>query len=187
MKKLILHIYDWLSARKGLAISLMAFLLGLGTLSALRMHYEEDISAFLPQSAESKRYSEVYNRLGQDRMAVFFESETEDPDRVMDAMTAFGDLWAEADTAALVPDLQVSADAGAVEEVFGFIRSNWPYFLTEADYARMDSLLAVPGYVEARMADNERSFYSMGSSFTSNTFAATRWACSPRSCSGWKR
>ena len=94
MKKLVLHIYDWLSARKGLAISLMAFLLGLGTLSALRMHYEEDISAFLPQSAESKRYSEVYNRLGQDRMAVFFESETEDPDRVMDAMTAFGDLWA---------------------------------------------------------------------------------------------
>ena len=167
MKKLVLHIYDWLSARKGLAISLMAFLLGLCTLSALRMHYEEDISAFLPQSAESKRYSEVYNRLGQDRMAVFFESGTEDPDRVMDAMTAFGDLWAEADTAALVPDLQVSADAGAVEEVFGFIRSNWPYFLTEADYARMDSLLAVPGYVEARMAENERSFYSMGSSFTS--------------------
>ena len=141
--------------------------LGLCTLSALRMHYEEDISAFLPQSEESKRYSDVYNRLGQDRMAVFFESETEDPDRVMDAMTAFGDLWAEADTAALVPDLQVSADAGAVEEVFGFIRTHWPYFLTEADYARMDSLLAVPGYVEERMAENERSFYSMGSSFTS--------------------
>ena len=167
MKKLVLHIYDWLSARKGLAITLMGVLLGLCTLSALRMHYEEDISAFLPQSEESKRYSDVYNRLGQDRMAVFFESETEDPDRVMDAMTAFGDLWAEADTAALVPDLQVSADAGAVEEVFGFIRTHWPYFLTEADYARMDSLLAVPGYVEERMAENERSFYSMGSSFTS--------------------
>ena len=62
MKKLVLHIYDWLSARKGLAIFLMAFLLGLCTLSALRMHYEEDISAFLPQSEESKRYSDVYNR-----------------------------------------------------------------------------------------------------------------------------
>ena len=167
MKKLVLHIYDWLSARKGLAITLMGVLLGLCTLSALRMHYEEDISAFLPQSEESKRYSDVYNRLGQDRMAVFFESETEDPDRVMDAMTAFGDLWAEADTAALVPDLQVAADAGAVEEVFGFIRTHWPYFLTDADYARMDSLLAVPGYVEERMAENQRSFYSMGSSFTS--------------------
>ena len=69
--------------------------------------------------------------------------------------------------ATLSPDLQVSADAGAVEEVFGFIRSHWPYFLTEADYARMDSLLAIPGYVEERMAENERSFYSMGSSFTS--------------------
>ena len=167
MKKLVLHIYDWLSARKGLAIFLMAVLLGLCTQSALRMHYEEDISAFLPQSAESKRYSDVYNRLGQDRMAVFFESDEEDPDRVMDAMTAFGEVWADADTAGLVPDLQVSADAGAVEEVFGFIRTNWPFFLTEADYARMDSLLAVPGYVEEKMAENQRSFYSMGSSFTS--------------------
>ena len=167
MKKLVLHIYDWLSARKGLAIFLMAVLLGLCTQSALRMHYEEDISAFLPQSAESKRYSAVYNRLGQDRMAVFFESDSEDPDRVMDAMTAFGDIWAASDTASLVPGLQVSADAGAVEEVFGFIRINWPYFLTEADYARMDSLLAVPGYVEEKMAENQRSFYSMGSSFTS--------------------
>ncbi|MBO6029653.1 MAG: 1-acyl-sn-glycerol-3-phosphate acyltransferase [Bacteroidales bacterium] len=167
MKKLILHIYDWLSVRKRLTIFLMAIILGLCALSALRMHYEEDISAFLPQSEESKRYSEVYNRLGQDRMAVFFESETEDPDRVMDAMTAFGNLWAEADTAALVPDLQVSADAGAVEEVFGFIRAHWPYFLKEADYVRMDSLLTVPGYVEERMAENGRSFYSMGSSFTS--------------------
>ena len=167
MKKLILHIYDWLSARKGLTVFLMAGILGLCTLSALRMQYDEDISAFLPQSEESKRYSEVYNRLGQDRMAIFFESETEDPDHVMDAMTAFGDIWAEADTAGLVPNLQVSADAGAVEEVFGFIRTHWPYFLTEADYARMDSLLAVPGYVEERMAENGRSFYSMGSSFTS--------------------
>ncbi len=167
MKKLILHIYDALSARKGLAVFVMAVLLGLCALSALRMHYEEDISAFLPQNEESKRYSDVYNRLGQDRMAVFFESEAEDPDRVMDAMTAFGEIWAEADTAGLVPDLQVSADAGAVEEVFGFIRANWPYFLTEADYARMDSLLAAPGYVGERMAENERSFYSMGSSFTS--------------------
>ena len=167
MKKLVLHIYDWLSARKGLAIFLMAVLLGLCTQSALRMHYEEDISAFLPQSEESKLYSDVYNRLGHDRMAVFFESDEEDPDRVMDAMTAFGEVWADADTAGLVPDLQVSADAGAVEEVFGFIRSNWPYFLTEADYARMDSLLAVPGYVEEKMAENQRSFYSMGSSFTS--------------------
>ena len=167
MKRLVLHIYGYLSAHKGQAIILMAVLLGLCALSALRMDYEEDITAFLPQSEESKRYSDVYNRLGQDRMAVFFEMEEADPDRLMDAMTAFGDFWAEADTASLVPDLQVSADAGAVQEVFGFIRSNWPYFLTEADYARMDSLLALPGFMEEKMEENQRSFYSMASGFTS--------------------
>jgi len=170
MKRIILHIYDSLSARKGLAVTLLLVLLGLCALSALRMDYEEDISAFLPQSEESRRYSEVYNRLGQDRMAVFFEArDTAETDsyRLMDAMTAFGDFWAEADTASLVPGLRVTTDADAVEEVFGFIRRNWPYFLTEADYARMDSLLTLPGYVHERMEENRRSFYSAASGFTS--------------------
>jgi 1-acyl-sn-glycerol-3-phosphate acyltransferase len=167
MKKVILHIYDFLSARKGLAFLIMAVLLGLCALSALRMDYEEDISAFLPQSEESRLYSDVYNRLGQDRMAVFFEAAEDDPDLLMDAMTAFGEVWADADTAGLIPDLRVSADADAVEEVFGFIRSNWPLFLTESDYARMDSLLAVSGYVEDRMEENRQGFYSMASGFTS--------------------
>ena len=167
MKKLVLHIYDCLSARKGLAAAILAVILALCAFSALRMNYEEDITAFLPQSEESKRYSDVYNRLGQDRMAVFFTSDEENQDLLMDAMTAFGDNWADADAAGFVPDLQVSTDAGAAKEVFDFIRSNWPYFLTEADYARMDSLLAVPGFVEEKMAENERSFYSMASGFTS--------------------
>ena len=166
MKKLVLHIYDYFSAHKGRAIFLMAVILGLCTLLALRVHYEEDITAFLPQSEESQRYSDVYNRLGQDRMAVFFTSGEEDTDRLMDAMTAFGENWADADAAGLVPDLAVSTDAGAVQGVFDFIRANWPYFLTEADYARMDSLLAVPGFVDEKMAENQRSFYSMASSFS---------------------
>jgi len=173
MKRIILHIYDFLSARKGLAVVLLAVLIGLCALSALRMDYEEDISAFLPQSEESKRYSEVYNRLGQDRMAVFFEARDTadtDPYRLMDAMTAFGGIWADADTVRLVPDLRVSTDADAVETVFGFIRENWPYFLTEADYARMDSLLALPGYVHDRMEENRRSFYSLASGFASTYF-----------------
>ena len=166
MKRLILHIYDFLSARKGLAAGILGLILGFCTLSALRMEYSEDITAFLPQSEESKRYSEVYSRLGQDRMAVFFSAEEEDTDHLMDAMTAFGENWADADQGGLIPDLQVSADAGAAQDVFDFIRTNWPYFLTEADYARMDSLLAAPGFVEGKMAENERSFYSMASVFT---------------------
>ena len=166
MKKVILHIYDFLSSHKGLAAGILGLLMGFCALSALHMDYEEDITAFLPQSEESKRCSDVYNRLGQDRMAVFFEGAEEDTEALMDAMQAFGDIWADADTAALVPDLQVSTDAGAVEEVFGFIRANWPYFLTEADYARMDSLLAVPGYVDGKMEENRISFYSMASGFS---------------------
>ena len=73
MKKFILHIHDFLSGHKALAAGILVVLMALCALSALRMDYEEDITAFLPQSEESKLYSDVYNRLGQDRMAVFFE------------------------------------------------------------------------------------------------------------------
>ena len=73
MKNVFLHIYDFLSKRRWLAAAILAVVLGLCAFSAMRMGYEEDISAFLPQDEESARYSEIYAKLGgQDRIAVFF-------------------------------------------------------------------------------------------------------------------
>ena len=158
MKNFILQIYDWLTAHKRVAALILLVILALSAFSALRLRYQEDISAFLP----AQQREQLQNVDGQQRMAVFFHGG--DLDRKLDAMYAFEVNWNEA-----CPDIPVSAQAenSQVLEVFSFLSGNWPYFLQEADYARMDSLLAVPGYVEERMAENERSFYSMGSSFTS--------------------
>lgn len=139
MKRLVLQIYDFLSSHKVVAAALWAALLVLCGVLAYRLDFEENISAFLPRSPESERYSEVYARLGQEKMAVLFEGgELEDR---LEAMAAFETRWAQADTAGLVPDLRAATDENRMLEVLSFLTANVPYFLEEPDYVRMDSLL----------------------------------------------
>ena len=146
MKDFFLHIYDWMSARKRLAAALLLVLLGLSLWSALRLEFQEDINAFLPEQPQVK---------GQEQMAVLFQGG--DIDATLDGMYAFEDHWNAAH-----PDLPISAQAGqdAAMEAIEFLSANWPYFLQEADYARMDSLLAVPGYVQEALQRDKESLYT---------------------------
>lgn len=154
MKRFVLHIYDWLSAHKGAAAVICAAVLILSLLSALRLGFQEDISAFLPEE-QREQLSETE---GQERIAVFFNGGSLDDK--LDAMYAFQDKWNEAN-----PDIPVQADADNSEvlAVFDFISSNWPYFMEEADYARADSLLADNSYLSRRMAQNKLSMYGANS------------------------
>ena len=150
MKRWILHIFDFLSARKGLAAAIWTVLLALCVCSALRLDFQEDISAFLPGAEDLQEETR-----GQERMALLFEGGT--LEQRIEAMYAFEDRWAELDT-----DIPISAqaDQGELLDVFRFLSANWPYFLQEADYARMDSLLQTPGYVREALHRDKVSLYN---------------------------
>ncbi len=149
MKDLILHIYDWLSAHRRVAAAMLLAIIALSLMSALRLDFQEDISAFLPGEAPPEK--------GQGQMAVFFEGGTLE-DRV-NAMFAYEDFWNDAH-----PDLPVyaEADQSQVLEVMDFLTGNWPYFLEERDYRRMDSLLARPAYIAETVAADRSSLYGGG-------------------------
>ena len=151
MKNFILQIYDWLTAHKRVAGIILFVILALSAASALRLRYQEDISAFLPK----EQREQLQNVDGQQRVAVLFRGG--DMDARLDAMYAFAANWNE-----VCEDIPISADAdnGQVMEVFGFLCGNWPYFLQEGDYARMDSLLAVPGYVEQALQQDKEALYN---------------------------
>ena len=73
MNKFFLDIYDRLSRNKPLSIFLMAFVLGLCVLSALRLDYKENIADFLPTDPEKERYTSVYNDMSdQGRVTIIF-------------------------------------------------------------------------------------------------------------------
>jgi 1-acyl-sn-glycerol-3-phosphate acyltransferase len=163
MNKFFLGIYDRLSRNKPLSIFLMAFVLGLCVLSALRLDYKENIADFLPTDPEKERYTSVYNDMSdQGQVTIIFSADTtqlagdEALDALMDAMDAFEQRWQECDTTQLVGDLHCKVDGSQVFDAMDFIRENQPLFLTESDYRRMDSLLADPDHVATSMANIKR-------------------------------
>ena len=163
MNKFFLDIYDRLSRNKPFSIFLMAFVMGLCVLSALRLDYKENIADFLPTDPEKERYTSVYNDMSdQGRVTIIFSADTtqlagdEALDALMDAMDAFEQRWQDCDTAQLVSDLHCKVDGSQVFDAMDFIRENQPLFLTESDYRRMDSLLADPDHVATSMANIKR-------------------------------
>ena len=130
----------------------MLLLLAASGLSLSRLGFEENISAFLPETPAVKRYNEVYSRMGIDKMAVFFEGGT--LEERIDAMAEFEQQWGEIDDVDIL-------------DVLSFISANEPYFLEQGDYERMDSLLSDPAYMDRKLAEQHESMYSAASSLSS--------------------
>lgn len=163
MNKFFLSIYDRLSHNKQFSIALMLVIMALCVFSALRLDYKENIADFLPTDPEKEKYTSVYDDLSnQGQITVIFAADTskldgdEALDALMDAMDAFEANWKTEDTALLVSDLHCKVDDSQVFDAIDFIRENQALFLTEADYQRMDSLLAEPDYVATCMGNIKR-------------------------------
>ena len=167
MNKFFLTIYDHLSKNKPLAVALLLVITALCVFSALRLDYKENIADFLPTDPEKERYTSVYNDLSdQGQITVIFAVDTtqltgeEALDALKDAMDSFENHWKTCDTAQWVKDLQCRVDGGQVLDAIDFIHENQALFLTESDYARMDSLLANPDHI-ATSLDNIKRMLSM--------------------------
>ena len=163
MNKFFLSIYDRLSHNKPLSIALLLVITALCVCSALRLDFKENIADFLPSDPEKEKYTSVYDDLSnQGQITVIFAADTtkldgdEALDALMDAMDAFEANWKAEDTALLVSDLRCKVDDSQVFDAIDFIRDNQALFLTEADYRRMDSLLAEPKYVAICMGNVKR-------------------------------
>ena len=57
----------------------------------------------------------------------------------------------------MASDVMMNFDVESVSDVASFVYSNIPYFLSDADYRRIDSLLAIPDYTAQQLARNKES------------------------------
>lgn len=160
MISLFLHIYDKLSGRRGLVACAVLLLIAVCVAVAMRLDYQEDISAFLPQDEQSAKYTSVYNNLGgQEKVAIIFRSDKEDTDeRVADlqlAMSAFGDILAE-DTTGAIRNLQVQFDETQVLDMLSFVWQNYPCLLSTQEVESIDKKVADTGFVASQMEANRQ-------------------------------
>ncbi len=162
-------IYDHFAGnKKGLWISL-ALLTILLALSALRLDFDEDISDFLPLGTSDREAMSVYQNVsGANGLYILF-SNTVDEDYTTDAVDCFAAAVSESDAEGWCRELTTRFDMEAIQNLTDFVYDNIPFFLTEADYSRMDSLLAVPDYIPSQLSrDRQLMMLPSGGLITSS-------------------
>ena len=155
MSRFIVNAYDWLSRHWLLRTTTLALLTVVLFVSLLGQRYHEDISDFLPLDNKYRKAMQVWQEVtGADRIVAVFQcrdTAAVDPD----LLAAAADTWLSQLDSLAADDVRPSVVTGGDLEqyagVTAFAYSHIPYFLTDEDYARMDSLLADSSYVSSQL------------------------------------
>ena len=159
MSKLFIHIYNYLERHTALRYLLLAGSFLLMLFFAVQVKFEEDVTRFFPDTQDARSTEIVFQNLKvKDKIIVMLSSAdtvsgTVPSDRLIEAGDLLKDsLLAEAGSE-YITDIFSEVDENMIGKVTDFIYDNLPVFLTEDDYARMDSVLTADG-IERRMRSN---------------------------------
>ncbi len=124
----------------------------------------------MPLTDEEKLDMEIYQDIsGVNKLVVLFSCDKENPDSTIAAIDLFQESVQKMDTHNWTSDMVTRFDMEKVGEVTEFVYQNIPYFLTECDYARMDSLLRVDNYVIEQLdRDREMLMFPSGGLLSEN-------------------
>lgn len=159
MSKLFIHIYNYLERHTALRYLLLAGSFLLMLFFAVQVKFEEDVTRFFPDTQDARSTEIVFQNLKvKDKIIVMLSSADTvsgavPSDRLVEAGDLLKDsLLAEAGSE-YITDIFSEVDENMIGKVTDFIYDNLPVFLTEDDYARMDSVLTADG-IERRMRSN---------------------------------
>ena len=160
MKGFFLSIYEYLNKHNTILWGSLLLLVVLCVFSALRLSFVEDISSFLPSNEQNARINKAYEHLGGDNKLVISIAQkeaSEETDYALLSETA--DLVAvkleSIDSTGLVKSVLYQVDESQISELMEFVIRNMPYFLTEEDYARMDTMLA-PEHINRQLVNDKQ-------------------------------
>ena len=180
MTSLLLRLYDHFRHRRRALTVWLVLSTAVLALLLLHIHYQEDISAFLPFGPRDQQSMRIYQQVaGANRVIVLVgaqaqqdgKNRTRDSKPVPDSLAAGVDDLVACLQQAGIADSLVTAqiDMQAAEDVAAFAYRHIPYFLTPQDYARMDSVLADPQYVARQLAyDKQQLLFPSGGLLSSN-------------------
>lgn len=173
MSKLILNLYDYFTRHRGTMAFVLVILTLLLCLLVTRINYKENIIDFLPldgnQQSAMRMYQDISgaNRIialiGMDDNSRKVESEG-NAEYISEATDAFSQAISKEKL-----NITSSVDLDKVSALTTFVYNNIPYFLTSADYKRIDSLLQKPDYVKSQLQrDMETLMFPSGGMLTEN-------------------
>ena len=160
MTETVQRLYDYMKAHRMLCVLSFVVVTLLLVMSVLRLNYKEDIADFLPVDSEHHNALKVYQDIsGANKIfAVFQYRDTTkaDPEMIVGSIDAFVEDIQRSDTAHMISNVMSQVDLEKLSEVTDFVYNNIPYFLTEKDYARMDSVLNAPDYMSGQLQQDKQ-------------------------------
>ena len=160
MSKIFIGIYKFFQSHKALLYSFLTICVVAMALVASRISIRQNITDFFPTKGEGDKTAEVFQNLNvKDKMVVIFSPVGNAPvDSLITTAEEFAGTLNET-CGEYLKGIMLRIDDRLVGGVSDFIYNNLPLFLTEADYARLDTLITQPA-IERRMRQNYQNMIS---------------------------
>lgn len=165
MRNFFIHIYDYLKAHAMVRYALLIGSFAVMLYFALQVRFEEDVTRFFPDTQDARSSEIVFQNLKvKDKIVVMLYARDSTagrctPDRLIEAGARLKDTLLGKAAPEYINDIFAEVDAGMIGGVTDFIYDNLPIFLTEEDYARLDTMLT-DEKIAARMRTNYRNLLS---------------------------
>lgn len=175
MNRIVLAIYDFFKKRPAGAWTIFFLLTAALAASFLTLSYKEDISDFLPLDRENQTALTVYQDIsGANKIfAIVATRDTTDvdPEELAAGVEALTGHIENLDSLHFISSVMKEIDMEKMLGLTDIVYEDIPYFLTEQDYARIDSLLAEPEYIDRQLAADKQSLLFPTSGIQANNIA----------------
>ena len=167
MNKLFITLYDFFERRRALLCTVLAVLVAAMGAAALQLRFSENITGFFPDG-ERKAAAAFSNLKIKDKIAVMINTRegAEGTGATAEGMMACADRLVELLEADTLFHRWAQAEASfgseLVDDMRAFLQGHLPLLLTEADYARMDTLLTRQGIARAMESNYRRLLSPVG-------------------------
>ena len=144
MVKLFLGIYDYFSSHKKAMWAVLALSVVLAVGLSFGAKVKEDITDFLPADKENRDVNWAFSHIGAANKVLItlsMDGPENDRDVLMDAVDTLEEAIYRNVPAEYISSVMARVDDDSVSEVTDFIVSHLPYYMTEQDYERVDSLM----------------------------------------------
>ena len=160
MIRIILRLYDYMKVHKIIGVLSFVAVTLLLIVSVFRLNYKEDIADFLPVDSNHHHALKIYQDIsGANKIFAIFQyrdTTKSDPDAMVESIDAFVERVEQADTSHMISNMMSQVDMDKISNVTNFVYNHIPYFLTEKDYARIDSVLSTPGYITKQLQQDKQ-------------------------------
>ena len=157
LEKLFVTIYQFFETKRKLLFSILAIIVIICFALLTRLSFEEDISSFLPQDIENQQINYAYQHIPNANTIIISVKDcqqTENTQIKEEVVAALGSLLEQNDTCKRLEKIVGEVNTEYMLQIVDFITENMPYYLSEADYQRIDSLLTFE-HINQQMAENK--------------------------------